>query len=63
MVTFATVGNAQYIAAEQALTPVGSGRHLYEGVTISFEGIGPAQPGRYLWTPIAATKNVLTEPQ
>lgn len=62
-VSFATVGGAQYIAGEQALAPVGSGRHLYERATISFEGLGPAQPGRYLWTPIAATKNVLTEPQ
>jgi hypothetical protein len=62
-VTFATVNGAQYIAAEQALAPVGSGRHLYEQATISFESVGPAQPGRYLWTPIASSKNVLTEPQ
>ncbi|HEY1975087.1 MAG TPA: hypothetical protein VGG89_00900 [Candidatus Baltobacteraceae bacterium] len=62
-ITFATVNGAQYIASEQALAPVGSGRHLYERVTISFESLGPAQPGRYLWTPIAAMKNVLTEPQ
>lgn len=62
-ITFATVDGAQYIASEQALAPVGSGRHLYEKVTISFEGVGPAQPGRYLWTPPSATKNVLTEPQ
>lgn len=62
-ITFATVNGAQYIASEEALAPVGSGRHLYEQVTISFQGVGAAQPGRYLWTPVAATKNVLTEPQ
>lgn len=62
-VTFATVNGAQYIESEQALAPVGSGRHLYERVTISFQGVGPAQPGRYLWMPIDATKNVLSEPQ
>ena len=61
--TFVTIGGAQYIAFEEALAPVGSGRHLYDRATISFEGVGAAQPGRYLWTPIAATKNVLTEPQ
>lgn len=62
-ITFATVEGAQYIASEEALAPVGSGRHLYERVTISFEGVGPAQPGRYLWSPPTSTKNVLTEPQ
>lgn len=62
-VTFATVNGAQYIAAEQALAPVGSGRHLYEQASISFDSVGPAQPGRYLWKPIASSKNVLTEPQ
>lgn len=62
-ITFATVNGAQYIASERALAPVGSGRHLYEQVTISFQDVGAAQPGRYLWTPISATKDVLTEPQ
>jgi len=62
-VTFATVNGAQYIAAEQALAPVGSGRHLYEQASISFESVGAAQPGRYLWAPIASSKNVLSEPQ
>lgn len=63
-VTFSTVAGAQYISAEQALAPVGAGRHLYDRATISFQSLGPAQPGRYLWTPIAASsKNILTEPQ
>lgn len=62
-ITFAEIDGAQYIAAERALAPVGSGRHLYERVTISFQGVGPAQRGRYLWTPVSAMKNVLTEPQ
>lgn len=61
-ITFATVNGAQYIASEKALAPVGSGRHLYDQVTILFQGLGPAQPGHYLWTPISAMKNVLTEP-
>jgi hypothetical protein len=63
VVTFATIDGAQYIASEDALAPVGAGRHLYARATISFEGLAAAQPGRFLWTPIAESKNVLTEPQ
>lgn len=62
-ITFVTVGNAQYIAREDALAPVGVGRHLYERASITFESVTPAQPSRYTWEPIASEQNVLSEPQ
>ncbi|MBV8721996.1 MAG: hypothetical protein JO277_07590, partial [Candidatus Eremiobacteraeota bacterium] len=62
-ITFGSIGGAQYIVREDALAPVGVGRHLYERAAITFENLAPAQPSRYMWPEISPDKDVLAEPQ
>ncbi|HVA34248.1 MAG TPA: hypothetical protein VNG31_08880, partial [Candidatus Baltobacteraceae bacterium] len=61
-ITFASIGGAQYISSENADRPVRVGPHVYERARIDFEDVATTQPSRYLWNPVAPSKQLLVEP-
>lgn len=63
LVTFAHVGDAQYIESEVAQAPVGVGDHRYESASISFEQITPTQRPTTFFDSFMTSENVMTEPQ
>jgi hypothetical protein len=62
LVTFTTIGGAQYIASESAQKPVGVGRHLYEKASIAFQNIHVTQAPPFPEDPVTPTQDVLVEP-
>lgn len=63
LVTFDTIGGAQYLETEAALKPFSHGRYTYRQAAISFEGITPLSSLPHdMWLPVTPTADLLTEP-
>jgi hypothetical protein len=63
LITFANVGDTQYIASESVATPIKVGLHTYDQATVSFEAITAQQfAARYPTRSIEPATNVLIEP-
>lgn len=62
LITFAQVGNSQYIASEVAQAPVGVGDHRYQQAAIEFQDVTPVDHPSTFFDSFATSENVMTEP-